>query len=167
LLFRYFLVAPVCYTATNNQTRRDRLSQQPIRRKIVNMRRRVHPSRIRGQDQSSVRQTLLLSVIALCAVALIFPAAADADAASQHAEGYGTAWFVDPGEWYEATEDAVALASKALSGQERYGTAWYVDPGEWYEATEDAVSLTSEALSGQERYGTAWYVDPGEACAKC
>lgn len=125
----------------------------------MNAKSEVYQSRIRGKGGSRFGRMLVLSGMALATVALAFPVAAGADVALQDDDGYGTAWFVDPGEWYEGPAATAAPASEASAG---YLTAWFVDPGEWYDATAEAAVPAGEADNGDPDSRISWFRDPRE-----
>jgi hypothetical protein len=123
-------------------------------------------NRRNGMNRS--KRLLAATVLALCAVALAFPAATacamgtEFEVAWQDVDGYGTAWYVDPGEWYVAPAAPVARAIKATPADDGYGTAWFIDPGEWYVPPESPVFLVSRPEPEEDGYGSAWFADPGE-----
>jgi hypothetical protein len=111
---------------------------------------------------------LMAAALALYAVAMASPVTTAcavgtaSRAAWQGRDGYGTAWFVDPGEWYLAPAAPVPRASKAELIDDGYGTAWFVDPGEWFVAPATPVAQASGPVSGNQEEAGTWYVDPGE-----
>ncbi len=121
----------------------------------------------RNGINQSIRM-LAVVPLALCAIALAFPVAtacaagAELAVARQEGDGYGTAWFVDLGEWYVAPDAPIVLTSQAQPDDDGYLSAWFIDPGEWYMAPQIAVAQASEAESGDEEEPGAWFVDPGE-----
>ncbi len=108
-------------------------------------------NRRNGINQS--KRMLAVAALALCAVALAFPVATACAAgvevyvSQEGDDGYGTAWFVDPGEWYVAPAAPIARTTKALPAGDGYGTAWFVDPGEWYAAGDESFAATGQGGS--------------------
>ena len=110
---------------------------------------------------------LVIPALALCALMLALPlatvcaAGAELQIPHQDDDGYGTAWYADPGEWHVAAGAPAVGGSRGGSTDEGYGTAWWADPGEWHVATHTAVqaSRTQPRVAG---FGTAWWADPGE-----
>jgi hypothetical protein len=106
---------------------------------------------------------LAATVLALCAISLALPVATALEVARQDSDGYGTVWFVDPGEWYVAPAAPAAQASRIRPADDGYGTTWFVDPGEWYVAPESPIFLVGRSVPvSQDEASGAWYVDPGE-----
>jgi hypothetical protein len=114
------------------------------------------------------KRMLVATVLALCAIVLAFPVTTvwamgtELGVVLQDGDGYGTAWFVDPGEWYVAPAAPVAQASKVQPADDGYGTAWFIDPGEWYVPPESPVFLVTRPKPDEDGYGSAWFADPGE-----
>lgn len=114
------------------------------------------------------KRMLAATVLALCAVALAFPGATacakgtEFEVARQDSDGYGTTWFVDPGEWYVTPVAPVARAIEAPPADDGYGTNWFVDPGEWYLAPEPPILMVRKPEPDEDGYGSTWFADPGE-----
>lgn len=121
---------------------------------VMNRRNRFCRSGMRRLRQARVCRMLAASALALCVVALAFPVATacawgtDLEVDQQSGDGYGTAWIVDPGEWYVATAAPAVQVNKAQYNKAQfeddgYLSAWFIDPGEWYVVPEISAAQSS------------------------